>query len=222
MVVPSGPTGADGVSFCIQNQSATALGGAGGSLGVSGLNPSWELEMNIYNPNTRGIVFQTGGTIPPAGTGGFFPITPVDLGGNSDVIRVDLTYNGTVLTAKFTDLNTLATLTTNTSVNIPSIVGATTAWVGFTGADGGVFATQTISFGPGAAQRIPVTFQKVGGNQVLSWPASAGAWLLNTPSLAAPVWGQDQTDTFRVVGANAQVTVQPQSQAQFFRLQLFP
>ena len=119
------------------------------------------------------------------------------------------------LTPPFT--NTLGDYFT---VNIPSIVGASTAYVGFTGADGGVASTQVISWRPPA---LPITLkaQKVGNSLVLSWPTSLGAYLKTTPSLSPPTW-TDSTAPWHVVGANAQVTVTPLSGNQYFRLQMFP
>ncbi len=215
----SGPGGADGVTFCIQNQAANALGGAGGGLAYSGLTPSYALAMNIYASNTRGIKFLQNGTLP---AGAYAPILPVDLGNNTDQVRVDLSYNGTVLTAEFTDLATSDTFTTNTTVNIPSIVGANTAWVGFTGADGGLTSTQVISWGTDSSVRIPLTATVAGNILILTWPASAGAYLQTSPSLNPPVWVYDNTDTFNVLGSNAQVIVPPSPAGQYFRLQLFP
>ena len=101
--------------------------------------------MNIYSPNTRGISFQQNGTIPAAGTGGSFPILPVGLGDNANPIQVNLIYSGGNLSAAFKDLVTSATFTTNFPINIPSVIGANQAYVGFTGADGGVNSTQVIS-----------------------------------------------------------------------------
>lgn len=217
-VVP-GAGGADGITFCVQNQAANALGGAGGSLGVSGITPSFELELNIYAPNTRGYAFETGGTIPNP----FTSLLPnVGIGDNTDPVHVELNYNGSVLSVKFTDLITAGTTTVSDTVNIPSIVGASTAWVGFTGADGGVNATQTVSWSPATSTRVTMNFQTVGNNLVLSWPAASGAYLQTSPSLSPSAWSYDNTDTFRVVGTNSTVTIPPQSAGQYFRLQLFP
>ena len=65
----TGVNGADGVTFCIQNDSngSTALGAGGGALGYSGITPSFALAMNIYAPNTRGIGFLQDGTGTGAG-----------------------------------------------------------------------------------------------------------------------------------------------------------
>jgi hypothetical protein len=133
-----------------------------------------------------------------------------------------MNYNGSVLAVKFTDLVTLGTTTVNDTVNIPSIVGASTAWVGFTGADGGVASTQTVSWSPATSTRVTMNFKTAGNNLVLSWPAASGAYLQTSPGLSPSAWSYDNTDTFRVVGTNSTVTIPPQSAGQYFRLQLFP
>lgn len=221
LVTPNGG-GADGVTFCIQNdgRAAAAVGGAGGSLGVSGITPSVELCLNIYAPNTRGISFNNGGNFGP-----FTSLLPnVSIGdSNANRVKVDLSYNGATLVAKFTDLPSGTSFTTNFPVNIPSIVGGNSAYVGFTGADGGTASTQIISWGGNPpATSTPITFQHVGNNLVLTWPATAGAYLQMTPTVGPTAWSYDNTDTFRVVGTNSTVTIPPQTAGQYYRLQLFP
>lgn len=129
---------ADGFTFAIQNQAATALGGGGGGLGYTGLTSVRGLAVNIYNPNGRGISVRTDGTLP--GGGGYTATTPVDI--FNGTVRFNLAYDGT-------NLNVSLTQGANT-FNLPSVawnlsgIGAD-AWVGFTGATGGENAFQTIS-----------------------------------------------------------------------------
>lgn len=213
----SGAGGADGVTFCLQNQAVNAVGGVGGGLGYSGLTPSVALALNIYDPNTRGIRWLTGGTV----TTPFFPVAPVLIGGNANPVQVNLNYSGGVLAATFKDTVTSATYTTNLVVDIPGALGSSTAWVGFTGADGGVTSTQIITDFSLAGQPFPMKSRRVGNNLVLSWPASAGAFLKQTPTLTNPVWS-DCTALFRVVGDEAQVTITPLAGDQFYRLLIMP
>jgi hypothetical protein len=63
---------------------------------------------------------------------------------SGDVMAVHIVYDGTTLTMTITDTVTAATYTTSWTVNIPSIVGASTAYVGFTGGTGGLVATQNV------------------------------------------------------------------------------
>jgi hypothetical protein len=53
-------------------------------------------------------------------------------------------YDGTTLSVAITDTATGKSFTSNYTVNIPSIVGGNTAFVGFTGGTGGLTATQKI------------------------------------------------------------------------------
>ncbi len=219
----SGAGGADGLTFCLQNAAAgtATIGGGGGGLGYSGITPSVALAFNIYDPNTRGIRLYSNGTVPANAAGNYAPIDPVLVGGNANPIQVNLNYSGGVLKADFKDTVTAATYTTNLTVDIPTTVGASTAYLGFTAATGGVNSTQVITDFSMAGQPFAMKSQKVGDNLVLSWPAAAGGFLKTTPSLSNPVWS-DCTAQFRVVGNEAQVTVTPLAGDQFYRLVIMP
>ena len=52
---------ADGTSFDLQESGPTYLGAGGGALGISGLTPSADWEINLYSPNGIGIVYHTDG-----------------------------------------------------------------------------------------------------------------------------------------------------------------
>jgi len=216
----SGVNGADGVTFCIQNAGAgaAAVGGGGGGLGYSGITPSVALAMNIYDPNTRGILLLQNGAVTPP----FLPIAPVLVGGNANPIQVNVSYSGGVVTATFRDTVTAATFTTNITADIPTIVGSSSAYVGFTGADGGVASTQVISnFTMPAFPPVTLKAQKVGDSLVLSWPASSGAVLRSTPTLTSPVW-TDVTALWQLITNQAVVTVSPLTGVQFYRLDVYP
>src|SRR5207248_2146684 len=78
--------------------------------------------------------------------------TGIDLHGG-DVLRADLDYDGSHLRVTLTDTVTNATATQDYAVNIPAIVGANSAYVGFTGGTGGLAAVQDILtwvYAPGA------------------------------------------------------------------------
>ena len=151
---PSGNKAADGVAFILQNSSSGtgAIGasgaGNGGALGYGGaagtaIAPSVAFEMNIFASNTIGVAWRSNGA-----TGAPYSIvTPVNLAGG-DPIQVQLSYNqaNTTLTAVLTDTVTNATSTyTNSAINAASVLGQGTAFIGFSGADGGSTSTQTIS-----------------------------------------------------------------------------
>jgi hypothetical protein len=59
-------------------------------------------------------------------------------------MEISLTYNGTILSMSITDLVTGAEYSTSWPINIPSIVGGNTAYVGFTGGSGTGSSSQKI------------------------------------------------------------------------------
>jgi hypothetical protein len=63
---------------------------------------------------------------------------------SGDTMAAQLTYNGTTLTLNITDTVTGKTFAYSSAINIPSTVGAPTAYVGFTGGTGGLTAIQNI------------------------------------------------------------------------------
>ena len=226
----TGSGGADGATFTLQNSALDALGGGGGSIGYGGtsagfsaVTPSVALAFNVYASNLQGVGYLTDGIAP--GNGSYVAANPVLIGQNTDQIRADITYDGTTLTTKLTDLTTAATFTISTNINIPAIIGSGTAYVGFTGGDGGAVSTQIISnFSMFSAPSLSLKVQQVAGNVVLTWPvAVGGAYLQSSPTLGAgATWTNDNVDTFRVVGTQGVVTVTPGGANQFYRLQVFP
>jgi hypothetical protein len=137
---PAGIGLADGVTFLLQNQGPTALGFDGGGLGMAGISPSAAVEFNVYSLHVVGTNFETDG----ANSMNYISTSPVDLA-SGDPIAVSLTYNGSVLTEKLTDLTTSATFQTSYTTNLASVLGGTTAFVGFTGGTGGGTSVQVIS-----------------------------------------------------------------------------
>jgi fibronectin-binding autotransporter adhesin len=142
---------ADGAAFVLQAAGDTALGGGGGGLGVSGIaGPGLVLSFNIYQPSSVGAGFfaAASGTLSP-NSGSYESVSPVTLN-NADPKYVVISYNAAAqtLTEQLTDptASPIATTTlTYTGVNLGSIFGGQTAYVGFTGGSGGATATQTIS-----------------------------------------------------------------------------
>jgi hypothetical protein len=59
-------------------------------------------------------------------------------------MHAHMVYNGTNLTMTLTDTVTNASVTEVFPVNIPSLVGSSTAYVGFTGGTGAMSATQNV------------------------------------------------------------------------------
>lgn len=84
-------------------------------------------------------------------TNGAVPTTPsVNLTGSGidlhsgDVMNVQISYDGTNLTMTITDPTANGTFTYAWPVNIPNVIGANTAFVGFTAGTGGLTAIQDI------------------------------------------------------------------------------
>ncbi len=142
----------DGITFVIEGNGPTSIGDAGGALGYSVLSSevhtftkSVAIKLDVYSNNGEGTdstgLYQNGAA----------PIVPaVDMTSSGlaltsgDVFNVTMTYNGTTLAMTITDATTGKSFTTQWTVNIPTIVGGNTAYVGFTGGSGGTASTQEI------------------------------------------------------------------------------
>jgi hypothetical protein len=141
--------GADGITFCIQNdpRGASALGGGGGELGYTGITPSAALELNLYTGNTEAIgytVLTDGLTGAGGANGNYNSLSPVSLT-TGDPINITMYYANGQANLTFTDAVANTSFNTSVAINIPNVLGTNIAFVGFTGADGGVNSLQTIS-----------------------------------------------------------------------------
>ncbi|MDB6152439.1 MAG: transporter [Chthoniobacteraceae bacterium] len=138
----SGNRAADGFTFTIQNTSPNALGGGGGQLGYQGIGSSAAVEFNIYTGGGQPI-----GTNYAVGTtGAYVASTPVNLG-SGNPITIDLAYDPVAQTLTENLFDPVAnTSYTNVfpGVDLASVLGGTSGYVGFTGATGGAVAAQTI------------------------------------------------------------------------------
>jgi hypothetical protein len=66
--------------------------------------------------------------------------------GNNHPLNVTVSYSGTTLTVSVTDtITTTNVIKTFTGINLATLVGANTAYVGFTGGSGGGGAVQQIN-----------------------------------------------------------------------------
>jgi hypothetical protein len=146
--------GADGIAFVIQGVGPQALGGMGGGLGYgpnpdgggTGISQSVAVKFDLYDNAgegnnstglyTDGATPTTAGSVDLTGTG-------IDLH-SGHVMQAALAYDGTTLRVTLTDTVTGGTAAQSYSVSIPSLVGGTSAFVGFTGGTGGLTATQEI------------------------------------------------------------------------------
>ena len=136
---------ADGFTFIIQNAGNTAVGANGSGLGYAGISNSIAVKFDIFNDAGEGsdsTGLYTNGATPTV------PATDLTSSGitlgNGDVMSATLSYDGTTLTETITDTVTNATVTESYTVNIPSIIGSSTAYVGFGGSTSSATAVQNI------------------------------------------------------------------------------
>src|SRR5665213_2150176 len=176
---------ADGMTFTMQDQANTALGGGGGSLGYTGITPSVAIKFDLYNnagegTNSTGLF--TNGANPTTNPNTFdLTSSGVDLHGG-DPLQVTLTYDGTNLQETIFDTVTGASFSHGYAINIPATLGANTAFIGFTGATGGATAIQDVQTWtytplPTSPPAIPTGLQVVpaSGTQLnLTWSQPPG------------------------------------------------
>jgi Legume lectin domain/Chitobiase/beta-hexosaminidase C-terminal domain len=130
--------------------------GYGGLVGGTsfGLLNSVALAFDLYAVVSSVGIYTNGAT--PAGSQ-----VATGLAFNSGhAFNVSLSYSGTTLSLSMTDTVTGAKFTRNFTIDIPSIVGANTAYVGFTGGTGGATAIQevqswTYTASPGQTPAVP-------------------------------------------------------------------
>jgi hypothetical protein len=183
---PSPNPAADGFTFTIQGNSPTALGGGGGALGygTDGVTPaigkSVAVKFDLFaDPDGTGVLLN-GADPTVAGTN--MGSAGIHLS-SGDVMLVHMTYDGATLAWTVTDATAGATFSTSAAVDIPGTVGGTTAFVGFTGADGGFTSVQDI---------LAWTFESANANTPLASvsPVSilfVGTQALGTTSSPQPV-----------------------------------
>src|SRR5262245_13103365 len=133
-----------------------SLGGGGGGLGYAGIGQSAAVTFRAFTSIQIGL--WVNGSFH-----GQVPTTGIDFNAAAQAnprhtFKATVTYNGTTLNATITDLNTSVTFTApSQTINIPQIVGGNSAWVGFTGATGGLNMqqdVQTWTYTPGSGPGI--------------------------------------------------------------------
>ncbi len=178
--------GADGMTFVLQNQAATALGALGGGLGYQGITPSLAVEIDTHagtgDPNGNHLGILTNGNVTThlathnaafdLENGGAHTLW-IEYDGPAKTLRVFLA-QGNVATRPAT------AVMTRTSIDLPTLLGPA-AWIGFTGATGGSINT----------------------HEVLAWSFWANAFALP----AAPVLAQPAAQT-SVIGQSVSLALQ--------------
>jgi hypothetical protein len=181
----SSPT-ADGMTFTMQANNASAIGPPGGGLGYGpdtttgtpGIASSVAVKFDLYSNAGEGVN-STG-----LYTNGASPTTPfVDMTGSGidlhagHPIHAHMTYDGTNLVMTLTDTTTNGTFTHTWPINIPGTVGGNVAYVGFTGGTGGLTAIQDVQ---------TWTFASTGTQSPAATPAfsEAGGTYLGTQTIS--------------------------------------
>jgi hypothetical protein len=117
-----------------------STGGVGGQ--IAGLLNSVAIKFDLYDGSGNTTGLYTNGADLTIG-GNDMTSSGVSLH-SGNPLNVTLAYNGTSLAMTITDTKTKASYSTSWAINIPAIVGGSTAYVGFTGGTGGLFATQDV------------------------------------------------------------------------------
>jgi hypothetical protein len=104
-------------------------------------------DAQTFSPGANFTGFYSGGTYPQAPNNPQYDMSASGINMESgDLFSCTITYDGSSLTETVTDTVTNATYTkTYTQINIPSLVGGNTAYVGFGGSTGAATATQSLS-----------------------------------------------------------------------------
>ena len=133
-------------------REAGALGGTGGALGYGNdnggtpINDSAGVLFNLYNAISTTGLATNGNNVDAAKIQN--TTTPNVNFHTGDPILVNVTYSGAASTVSevLTDETTLGTVSyTYSGVNLQTLLGGQSGYVGFTGATGGAISTQTIS-----------------------------------------------------------------------------
>ena len=138
---------ADGFTFTVQNdpKGTWASGGNSSALGFAPIAHSVGIKFDLYNATTLAAQSTTGML-----ENGASPATQnIDMSKyinlhSGDTMHAALVYDGTTLTETVTDTVTKTVFTKSYTVNIPSILGSTTGYVGFTASTGAHSAVQNI------------------------------------------------------------------------------
>jgi hypothetical protein len=144
---------ADGFTFAIQNAGTSAIGPLGSGLGygasqpggTGGIAKSVAVKFDLYSNDGEGTD-STG--VYSNGASPTVPSTDMTASGvmlnSGHIMHAHITYDGTNLKLVLTDTTTSASFTSTTAINIPSVIGSSTAYVGFTGGTGGLSMTTNI------------------------------------------------------------------------------
>jgi hypothetical protein len=179
-----------------------------------------ELELNLYTGSGQNVgytVLTNGLTGVGGGNGNYRAPGNVQINGGNP-INITMYYANQRMALTFTDILAHASFTTNLIVgDLTQIVGANTAFVGFTGADGGSTSIQTIS-NFSFTSIPPTTIQVNGTNVLIYWPDGAPGYTLQQKAdLTTSNWTNVTSENIFTNGLNRVVVPRGSSNA-FYRL----
>jgi hypothetical protein len=124
-----------------------AVGGGGGGLGSQGISGSLAVTFRAFTSSSTGLG-ENGSFLTPNSLSG----TGIDFNAGAQasprhLFRATLSYSSSTqtLTETLTDVNTSATFSTSyNNFNLPTVIGGSQAFVGFTGGTGGLNMQQTV------------------------------------------------------------------------------
>jgi hypothetical protein len=209
----AGASTADGITFTVQNDAANAVGGNGNGLGFQSITSSAGIAINIFNNGSFGetMGLATAGEQASLATNTDLS-SELDLH-NGDSINATVVYNGTDMNVTLTDAtDSSKTITESYPVNLTSVVGANTAFVGFTGSTGANASTQQILSWDYTGTNTPTISQAAAAtpNPVIKTKTAltviatdADADLTYTWAVASKPAGAEHAPTFSDNGTNS-------------------
>jgi fibronectin type 3 domain-containing protein len=201
-----GTNTADGFTFTIQGDTSFAVGSYGGGLGYATIGNSLAVKFDLADNAGEGsdsTGVYVNGAQPTVPADSLIP-SGVDLH-SGDVMNATIGYDGSNLSLTIADPTTGKTFSkTYTGYNIPQLVGASAAYVGFTGGTGGNTATQDIltwTYTPGTVTP-PGQPQNLAGSLTGYTGTSTAATPLGAHLTWSPVAGATGYKIERKLGSN--------------------
>jgi hypothetical protein len=198
--------GADGIVFVVQSVSSD-IGGAGAGIGYSGIGSSVGVEFDTWcnagnnDPSSNHLGIDTEGSVNHgAGSPNTANVTPNFDNGQIWYAWVD--YNGTILEARVSQSSARpATPTLTRALDIPTILGQNSAYVGFTSGTGSDWGNHDILF-----WEYRDTFDPIQGDPASSECCAEYDLFTNTLSIPClKIAGQTYWADLEIVPATGQV-----------------
>jgi hypothetical protein len=181
--------------------------------------------MNIFTNAIHGgigIRVGTNGAIGDFSNDGYNSTGPVNVD-SGDNIYVRVYYQQGVMQVLLIDPSASAAYSTSFPINLPATVGNGSAYIGFTGSDGGITSVQTVSNLVYSSTTPPILTMAQGapGQVLASWPVSVSSLftLEQSGSLTGP-WTPAAPVSSAVVGLQNQATLTTGGSTTFYRLRL--